>query len=322
VRLPGLPPEVFQHPQLAGRIWTLKRRIAGQHTDLLELHCPPDAGRIFIKQLRRRPGEGPDWRLRREYRALRVLQSRLGPGLERSLPTALGVHENDTLLVVRGVDGVPLTDLLRRDANRLTGWWRRARLAAAGAAVGTWLRLFHAATARAPLTHDHERFCEDLSSALQRLGAKAGVDGLDDVRQRLAHASARLKGMPLQAAARHGDFLPQNILVSAAGVGVVDFENYRSRETVHRDVGYMLAYTMLLRRNFGYLPGALDTFGRAFASSYGDPAFIEAQRLFTAESAVRIARDSPRPRTVRALFAVVAALVPQQQTQPEAGTAR
>lgn len=238
--------------------------------------------------------------------------------MRHSLPAPLGAHQNDSILVVTGVEGRPLSHVLKRDANRLTGLLRRRQLSASGAMVGIWLRRFHDATSRAPTPHDHERFCRELDAALQRLGAAAGTEGLAGVSDRLARASARLDGAPLATAAGHGDFLPQNVLIRRDSAAVVDFENYRLRETVHRDAGAMLAYTMMLQRQRRYHAGALRVFAAAFEHGYGGRLHTNVQRLFTAEGAVRIARDSAQPRTRHIMLATVAALMAENETELEA----
>jgi tRNA A-37 threonylcarbamoyl transferase component Bud32 len=310
-----LPAGVFEHPLLAGYEWTLRRQLAGRHTDLLEFRDVGRGVRIFVKRLHESRTGREDRRLRREYRALCVLQSRLGPVMNGSLPVPLGTHDSDRVLVVSGVDGVPLSRVLKRDANRLTGPVRARRLTGVGTAVGGWLRHFHDATARAPIPHDHDVFCRELARALHRLGEKAGTDGLDEVQEQLVRESERLAGASLDAAAGHGDFLPQNVLIQQDRVAVVDFENYRLRATVHRDVGHMLAYAMMLERQPRYHAGAMRAFTDAFVAAYGELR-MDVQRLFTAEGSVRIARDSANARTRRIMLKTVAALLRGDEPEP------
>jgi hypothetical protein len=313
-----LPSGVFEHPLLVGRDWKLRRRISGRHTELMEFCNGRRGDRIFVKRLHESRTSGSDGRLRREYRALRVLQCRLGKAMMHSVPAPISTHDGDRVLVVSGLDGTPLSRVLKRDANVLTGSVRRSWLSVSGAAVGRWLRHFHGATSRAPAPHDHEKFCHDLDAALGRLGKRAGTHGLSEVSVRLKHESGRLAGAPLAIAAGHGDFLPQNVLVQRQDVAVVDFEGFKRTAVVHRDAGSMLAYTMMLGRQPGYQAGALRVFAAAFESAYGDPLRRDAQGLFTAEAAVRIARDSANPRTHRIMLDVVAALVPEVESQRRA----
>lgn len=305
----NLPAALFEHPELMGRRWTPGRRLVGRHTDLLEVLEEGGAGRLFVKQLRVGTRERADPRLRREYRALRVLRQRLGPEFTKSVPVVFGVHQDDKVLVVGALEGVPLSHVLKREANLLTGFLCGRRLEAMGYDVGRWLRRFHDRTARPPALHDHGKFCQLLDEALERFGDRLSASDGVWLRSVLGSASSRLAAVPLRTAARHGDFLPQNILVRADGIGVLDFENYRVREPVHRDVGYMLAYVSLLRVKRGYLPSALNSFARGFQRAYGVAAGDEAQRLFTAEGAVRIARDSASRGAATAMLKTVAELM-------------
>jgi Ser/Thr protein kinase RdoA (MazF antagonist) len=310
-----LPSGVFEHPLLAGRDWKLRRRIRGRHADLMEFCDGRHGRRIFVKRLHESRASGNDGRLRREYRALQVLQCRLGTVMAHSVPAPIWTHHRDGMLIVSGLDGTPLSRVLKRDANLLTGSVRRRWLSISGDAVGRWLRHFHGATCRGPAPHDHDKFCHDLDAALGRLAERAGrTHGLDEVLVRLTGASRRLAGSPLATAAGHGDFLPQNVLIRRHNAAVVDFEGYRRRAVVHRDAGSMLAYTMMLGRQPGYQAAALRVFAAAFESAYGELLREDAQRLFTAEAAVRIARDSANPRTHGIMLDLVAALVPEQES--------
>jgi hypothetical protein len=315
----ALPVEAEADAQLSDRRWQLKRCIGGRHSELLELEDEAGA-RIFVKRLRTRPGT-TDGRLRREWRSLNVLRARLDRGLQDSIPQPLGLYGRGTVLIIGAVDGSPLSSVLKYEANVVTGPFRAARLTTLGAMTGEWLRRFHASTERRPVAHDHERFCRGLDASLARISAACGSAGLEAVRQRLVGASARLAGQPLAAAARHGDFLPQNVLVGRDGIHIVDLENYRVRETVHRDVGHMLAYMLMLSRRRRYHPQALRCFAVGFTTAYGERARAEAQQLFTADGAVRVARDSGSLRAKVAMCRTVTTLLPHPRDNKDAGTA-
>jgi hypothetical protein len=312
-----LPAEAEVDSSLSGRRWQLKRSIAGRHSVLQELE--DDAGaRVFVKRLLTREGDG---RLRREWRSLNVLHARLGPALRDSLPQPLGLYGRGTVLIVGAVEGTPLSSVLKYEANLVTGPFRAARLTTIGFKTGEWLRHFHAATARSPVLHDHESFCQNVDAALARISAQCGSTGLESARQRLIGASAQLDGQPLDAAARHGDFLPQNILVDGDAIRVVDLEGYRPKETVHCDAGHLLGYMLMLGRRRGYRPQALRCFTQGFITAYGERSCADAQALFTAEGTVRVARDTGTTRAKAVMCSAVAALLPHPGNHNHAFTA-
>jgi hypothetical protein len=288
------PDAVFQHPQLSGERWSLGRQRTGRHARICE-YVSTRGRRIFVKQVPPSDGGRPDPRLLREFRALRVLQRKLGPELGQSVPAPVAILGADHLLVTGAVPGVPLAGVLKRDANRVMGLVRFRVLRRCGFAVGQWLGRFRALTRRPDIPHDHDRFCRDLDFNLQRLGPGPLPRGLLVEADRIREASRRLAGYPLPAAGRHSDFLPQNIIVGPGLIGAVDFENYRSRDVALMDPGSLLAYLALLEQRPAYLPRALRAFTAGFVAGLGHPAAGPVQNLFTAGAAIRIARDSGNP---------------------------
>jgi hypothetical protein len=70
----------------------------------------------------------------------------------------------------------------------------------------------------------------------------------------------------------------------------------------------MLAYMHFLEQRGPYLASALRAFSEAFAAACGAAPASERQRLFTAEAAVRLARDSGRRDTIQLMRRIVAEL--------------
>jgi aminoglycoside phosphotransferase (APT) family kinase protein len=284
--------------------WVSARRIAGRHTELQELVDRRSGRRRYIKRIR--DGHGGLGRLRREFRALTVLHAHGLPFVD-TVPTPVCLLADPALLVTESLAGVSLSSILKRDANILTGLACRQRLARYGDRVGAWLAAFQRSTRRPDLAHDHDTFCSRLVGELGRVAAIEG-NGLEAVRRQLAALSARVAGQPVERTARHGDFLPQNVLLGKSGIGILDFEGFRRCDVAHRDIGYMLAYLRFLAYRGPYLAGALRVFSEAFAAACGaSPASVR-QRLFTAEAAVRLALDSGRRETVRTMGRIVADL--------------
>jgi hypothetical protein len=304
------PDVVFRHAQLDDRDWRLRREVAGRHTRLYEYAAGRNGGeRVFVKRFPAAPTGQVDRRLEREFRALCVLQRKLGPELRSSLPAPVALLPAEHTLVISALPGGSLARLLKRDANRLAGFVRLAALRRCGRAVGEWLREFQARTEGRPLLHDHSRFSEALETDLEHFRGRQEYGALAAAVKRVRGASRRWAGRPLPAAGRHADFLPQNVLIGPGWqVGVVDFENYRTRDVSHMDPGSMFAYLAMLEERPVYRRKALRAFASGFTDGYGLPRAATAQNLFTAAAAVRIARDSPRPGALRDLVRTLSAM--------------
>jgi hypothetical protein len=304
----GLGPRVLQHPRLSGEEWELRRQIAGRHTSLYEyVNAGREDRRVFMKRFPVPAGGGVDRRLVREYRALRVLERKLGSDLSHTVPAPLVMFPAEHFVVMGGVPGAPLVRILKRDANRVTGLVRRGVLRRSGRAVGAWLAAFHDHTRRPDIPHDHGAFWRDVEADLDRLVEPRSTAFSGQVR-RICEASRRLEGRPLRAAGRHADFLPQNILVNGTQVSVVDFENYRPRDVAHKDIGSFLGYLALLEHRWPYLPRALRAVRDGFLDAYGGSSAGVDQQLYTAAAVIRIARDTGTPGVRRHLVRVVSAL--------------
>jgi len=74
----------------------------------------------------------------------------------------------------------------------------------------------------------------------------------------------------VRMAASHGEFLPQNIMISKTEVGVVDFETFSSAGSVHRDLATFLAYIGLLTGKAKYSRTALLGLAHGFVDGYGN----------------------------------------------------
>jgi len=273
------------------------RVIAASHSELAEWALPSAEGpaTLLIKRVvRTRDPEKARARLIREHDALRALAQRLGPELAGTIPTIIAAAPGELALAMSRLPGTPLSRILRRDANRLTGWIRGARARTAMVQVGTWLARFQAATRTEPVPHDHEAFVAAVAHQLDRITAVHPRDSLQPLLHAATEASRALVGSPLPAAGRHGDFLPQNVLVDGRRIGVVDFENYESRGVAFDDPGAFLGYLAMLEARRAYSPRALRKAREGFLQGYGVDPDLPAFRLYAFLGALTVTADSPR----------------------------
>jgi hypothetical protein len=162
----------------------------------------------------------------------------LGLTLGRSVPEPLLALPKRGTLVTSKIPGLPLALILKKHANRLVGPFRRYTLGETARRVGGWLRGFQDATAGEPVPYNRDSYLADLEKRLLEVQEKGFEPSL--IRQILQKASLRsapLSGRLISTAAKHGDFIPQNILIEGVGVGVVDFEGFGEREAVYDDLG-------------------------------------------------------------------------------------
>jgi hypothetical protein len=206
----------------------------------------------------------------REYDDLREAREKAGSALRTSLPEPLAVFPEHLAIVMTQVPGEPLSALLKRNANALAGWLGGQKLEAIGRSVGRRLRAFHDATRCADHVFDSHVFYEALSKELVRC-AKIGLD-TEATKQILEHATRtlwRIDGRRVVAAARHGDFIPQNILIARGEVGFADFESFAAADTIYEDAATFTAYLAIMERSPWYSKTAIGKVRVGFCEGYG-----------------------------------------------------
>lgn len=114
-----------------------------------------------------------------------------------------------------------------------------------------------------------------------------------ELRQQVETTSELLGAVPLDTAASHGDFTPQNILFNGNSAGVVDFASYRASGPIYRDLGTFVAYITLLASKRKYHATALGLLLRNFLSSYRENWKPAVLTLFVLNSILRITNDGP-----------------------------
>ncbi len=238
--------------------------------------------------------------LRSEYEALLNVEHQLGRDLADSVPRALLLLEEDETLFTSLVEGVNFCKLLRRRANRLCGWVEfliARHLQHCSCHIGEWLRTFHKRTVCAPSLHDHGEFIRQLDMQLNQCSA-FGLSrelastvklGTDDLSRSLAQA-------PVDNAAVHGDFLPQNILVAGEDARILDFGSFRQKGPIYIDVSHFLAYLLILSRKPAYSRRAIEDVAGRFLSGYQAQLHPGLLQLYTTSAVLRILLDGDLTR--------------------------
>lgn len=181
----------------------------------------------ILKRHLSRPGESapPEERARHEAEVLRRLEDRI---TERfAVPRVMAAAPKEAALLLSPARGTPLDDLLRR----LRGAWAgrpARRLEELGRLAGKWLAWLQDAW---PL-EDADKGADPRQVVLRRgrraltAATRRGVLSEPDA----ATAADRLRDLastvPLETAARHGDFWPGNLRISEDRVEVLDFEGF------------------------------------------------------------------------------------------------
>jgi hypothetical protein len=238
-----------------------------------------------------------------EFRTLQELQNVLGDSLRKTVPRPLLLLENEGTIFFSFVPGTSLNAMLRRDANALTAWFNvmgRKRLEACGGRIGEWLKRFHDATVAPDQTFDHERFCLQLESLMAKcepLGLPSSA--LAAVRGAAFTLSATWSGCAIPAAATHGDFLPQNVLLDGGQPGVIDFASYASSGPVYTDLATFAGYLMILARKPSYSRRAIESVVRQFLLGYSAALNDSILRLYMVRAVLRITTDGTPQRASR-----------------------
>lgn len=238
--------------------------------------------------------------LRAEYAALQDLNRRAGVALAGTIPRPISLEENDGILRMSEVPGIPLSQILQRQANFVLGSLNVRRMRKYGAELGRWLSTFHQTTAGNPCVRDHLKFMADFDASLVRSKEWLSARKSRELRQQVEAASQLLGEVTLDVAAMHGDFTPQNILFNRTSAGVVDFASYRATAPIYRDLATFIAYIALLASKSKYHATALGILLKHFLSSYGGNWEPGVLTLFVLNAMLRITNDGPEDILTRA----------------------
>jgi phosphotransferase family enzyme len=281
---------------------TLINRISSRHAEVAMFHVRgANGGSLVAVKHVRVNGVPAKNSIQNEFRILRELEGILGESLSRTIPRPLLLLENEGTIVFTLVPGVPFDRLLRQHANFLT-----ARLNVLGTRalerhahrIGQWLRAFHDATAVPNQEFDHSRFCSELDSLIAKY-ASHGLEpaALSEIRDQALKLSATASGKPISAAATHGDFLPQNILLEEGEPGVIDFASCSRSAPVYVDLAHFAGYLLILSRKTRYDKKTIKSIIQEFWKGYAkelDPTIL---RLYVLRAILRILSDSSHDQT-------------------------
>jgi aminoglycoside phosphotransferase (APT) family kinase protein len=276
------------HPALKSWRLQLLRRYSGRHSEIFEYRSEARQRPIILKRISDsiKP-EAADAAIVREFESLQAVRRLLPPQLLESVPEPLLILRDSRALVVEALAGKPLTMILKREANRFVGPLRLSRMSNIGRFTGAWLSQLHRTTARNPLRHDPAAFLGAVHRRLDRCQT-VGVasETIEALKRRMTEASHQLEGQPVPAAARQGDFIPQNLLIDGNRLGVVDFESFSECDAIYEDVATFIAYIKALSSFPYYSQRALRRLGESFLQAYGVTGNEPLLRLYLARSLV------------------------------------
>jgi hypothetical protein len=262
VREEKLDQQLREHPSLAN--WRLDpvHRIHARNSELLEYRIgnEPTAPTILVKHiLRSRSPAVAKETVTREFAALESVRRRFnGPFLD-TVPAPIALLADVQAMVRTKLPGLSLNRILQREANAVCGpLWRR-RIGKTAYLVGAWLRRFHEGTRKPALLHNHQVLTDELTKQLQQCKSRGfDVDLLEHVLKSATLVSKRLEGQNVPAAARHGDFIPENILLDRNSVCVVDFQNFGECDVIYKDVSTFVTYVTVMAARPYYDRSALQ----------------------------------------------------------------
>lgn len=286
--------EILTQPAFAGGTLTFSRHVSARHSHLFEYRFQSRDGvkSVIVKQ--QVAGPESERTTLQECASLRRVRGLLGPSLAQTVPEPLLILPNRAVLVTNKVPGNPLTGILKKYANHLSGPFCTSLVGEIGGRIGKWLRSFQDATRGEPIPYSVASYLADLKLRLSKLQEKGFEPRL--VQDILRHASmqcASLNGRLISAAAKHGDFIPQNILIEHDGVAVVDFEGFSERESVYEDLGTFLGYLLVLSARVPYSRQSLNAVRQGFLTGFLGEETIDQALLntYTLKGAVRIIAD-------------------------------
>jgi hypothetical protein len=293
----GVEQRLMEHPLFADQKLRLVCRHKNRWSEILEYRRGSE--RIPSIVVKRTFYPGTPVRIaeviHREYQSLLRVHELAGEHLKETVPLPLLVLPDANALAMSKLPGVPLSTVLQRKANRLTGSIYRGEICEVASRIGQWLANFHEASRQDPVLFDAHLYLAELDQRLTQ-SAEAGLDvGVrHDIFELARHTSEKLNGRETATAARHGDFMPQNILVNDPSVSVVDFSDFRPRGVIYEDLGNMVAYLSRLETDRFYSRHTVAATLKNFLAGYARPISIDLLYLYVLKGMVTNFVYSPR----------------------------
>lgn len=311
--------ELCLQPAFSGCSFQVVRKWSARHSQVLECHVrgPNGARTIVIKHQPMLTVSQST--VMREFTTLSRVRKLLKAETADGVPEPLLVLPDKGILVMSCVPGVPFTQVLKWNGNRAAGLLYGRKIYRNARQMGKWLRDFQSATRGSILAFNADSFMEHLERHALRLGEGGfGNELAQRILRTAADISVRLNGKVMPSAARHGDFIPQNILTNNAAVGVVDFEGLRDEDSIYNDAGMFLAYLFVLTARPTYLRYSLNQACGGFLEGYLTPdnADRDFVAIYTMKAAIRIVADGPSCTAVRNRRSISRMLVRLCETPP------
>jgi len=263
--------DLKDHHSLKSWRLELLRKSSGRHSQILKYRSQERSCQVIVKRINDSiKAENAIAAILHEFESLVTVRDRLPAHFLDTVPKPLMVLPDSRALVLNALSGTPLSVILKREANRFVGPFRRMRMQALGRLIGEWLRQFHESTRTDPIPHDSRVFLDALEERfVQCRTVGLAQDSIDTVRRLISSASDRWEGHPVPAAATQGDFIPQNLLVDGGRLAVVDFEAFCQRQATYEDVAIFLAYIQAMSTFPYYSQAALQRLTDSFLHAYG-----------------------------------------------------
>jgi Ser/Thr protein kinase RdoA (MazF antagonist) len=227
---------------------------------------------LYIK-MHKKPGSPPERvraKARLEFDTLRDLHDKFRAESGYSVVRPIAFFADDVAVVTEAGKGENLYALIKRDAVLWHGRGDAERLASHCRAAGAWLRRFQDLTRRPGLgplpAADMRRRLEADLRACVAIGLSPAV--ADEVDGFIRGTLQALERCTYPVVGVHPDFQPDNVLLSADGITVLDFTSFH-HGTPHSDVARFLCSLVFFSKSPAYAESRMQGLMRAFLGGYG-----------------------------------------------------
>jgi tRNA A-37 threonylcarbamoyl transferase component Bud32 len=281
-----------EHPLLKDSDPEFVRKYQARYSEIFEFRhrSQPKVAPILVK---RRTGYASDELAEemaaREFATLERLKERSGLALEGTVPLPLALFPELSAIAVSKLPGKDLRSILWRKVNILSGRFRQKQLGRITLLVGQWLRQFHESTRRPPTQFDDSAFLAEVKDWLDQCSS-GGLERttVEEIWELTSKVSQRGSGQLAVRAAKHGDFIPANILIAGEHIAVLDFEDFGECDVIYEDIGMLCAYFAFMRESPLYFRQAIDAMTLSFLQGYGDSGPKVLRDLYTMKAALNL----------------------------------